>query len=161
MKFSFLCKYVRFQEIALCDLLVEPVCCKKWPKIVPDQLLVLEIRALKFLNGTKLILDDLGITWTHLNQFGILQVLQRSPTPQASNWSGTISCHFLQQTNSKCLLSALLIWFWAIHKLCRLKIGNFDPPLLAVFLLSRVYPVPPMSAQTSRKGSHILKLKGS
>ena len=34
--------------------------CKKAQEIVPDQLLVLEIRALKFLNGTKLILDDHG-----------------------------------------------------------------------------------------------------
>ena len=40
-------------------LLVEPVCCKKRPKIVPDQLLVWGIRSpLKVLNGTKLILDD-------------------------------------------------------------------------------------------------------
>ena len=35
-----------------------------------------------------------------LNQFWILQVLQRSPTPQTSNWSGTIFGRFLQQTGS-------------------------------------------------------------
>ena len=35
---------------------------------------------LKILNGIKLILDD---------QFGIMQVLQRSPIAQTSNWSGT------------------------------------------------------------------------
>jgi hypothetical protein len=41
---------------------LEPVCCKKRPKIVPDQLLVWRIRKgpLKVLNGTKLILDDHG-----------------------------------------------------------------------------------------------------
>ena len=37
--------------------LLDPVCCKKRQKIVPDQLLVWRIRAL---NGTKLILDDHG-----------------------------------------------------------------------------------------------------
>ena len=41
---------------------LEPVCCKKHPKIVPDQLLVWGImgplKVLKVLNGTKLILDD-------------------------------------------------------------------------------------------------------
>ena len=41
-------------------LQLELVCCKKWPKIVPDQLLVWGIRALKVLNGTKLILDVHG-----------------------------------------------------------------------------------------------------
>ena len=34
------------------------------------------------------------------NQFVLLQVLQRSPSPQTSNWSGTIFCCFLQQTGS-------------------------------------------------------------
>ena len=42
---------------------------------------------LKILNVVKLILDDQG---NHLdNQFGIIQVLQRSPIPKTSNWSGT------------------------------------------------------------------------
>ena len=31
----------------------------------------------------------------------VLQVFQRSPTPQTSNWSGTIFCRFLQQTGSR------------------------------------------------------------
>ena len=31
-------------------------------------------------------------------QFGIIQVLKRSPIPQSSNWSGTFCC-FLQQTS--------------------------------------------------------------
>ena len=40
---------------------LEPVCCKKRPKIVPDQLLVLWNKGpLKVLNGTKLTLDDHG-----------------------------------------------------------------------------------------------------
>ena len=43
---------------------------------------------LKILNGIKLILDD---------QFGIIQVLQRSPNPQTSELTGTFCC-FLQQT---------------------------------------------------------------
>ena len=34
-------------------------------------------------------------------QFGIIQVLQRSPILQASNWSGTFFCCFLQQTASR------------------------------------------------------------
>ena len=34
-------------------------------------------------------------------QFGIINVLQRSPIPQTSNWSGTLFCRFLQQTGSK------------------------------------------------------------
>ena len=33
-----------------------------------------------------LMLFSLGIIY---NQFGIIQVLQRSPIPQTSNWSGT------------------------------------------------------------------------
>ena len=42
----------------------------------------------------------MGIIWTHLDQFGILQVLQRFSTPQIRNWPGTIFCRFLQQTSS-------------------------------------------------------------
>ena len=34
------------------------------------------------------------------NQFGIIQVLQRSPISQTSNWSGTFFCCFLQKTGS-------------------------------------------------------------
>ena len=34
------------------------------------------------------------------DQLEIFQVLQSSPTPQTSNWSGTIFCRFLQQTGS-------------------------------------------------------------
>ena len=41
---------------------------------------------LKILNGIKLILDDQG---NHLDTFEIIQVLQRSPILQTSNWSGT------------------------------------------------------------------------
>ena len=45
---------------------------------------------MKILNHIKLILDDQG---NHLdsiyNQFGIIQVLWRSPIPETSNWSGT------------------------------------------------------------------------
>ena len=32
----------------------------------------------------------IGIIWTHLDKFGIFQALQRSPTLQTSNFSGTI-----------------------------------------------------------------------
>ena len=42
---------------------------------------------LKILNGKKLILDDQGSYM--YNQFGIIQVLPRSPIPQTSNWPGT------------------------------------------------------------------------
>ena len=64
---------------------LEPVCCKKQQKKVPDQLLV--FGPLKILKGIKLILDDQG---NHLdNQFGIIQVLQRYPILQSSNWLGT------------------------------------------------------------------------
>ena len=57
---------------------------------------------LKILNGIVLILDDQG---NHLdsiiyNQLGIIQVLQRSPILEISNWSGTFFCYFLQQTGS-------------------------------------------------------------
>ena len=49
------------------DIVLEPVCCKKRQKIVPDQLLVLEVKdPLKVLNGTKLIMDD------HVNKVQIL-----------------------------------------------------------------------------------------
>ena len=43
------------------------------------------------LNGNKLNLDDQGnhfVSYTY-NQFGITQVLQRSPIQQTSNWSET------------------------------------------------------------------------
>ena len=53
---------------------------------------------LKVLNGIKLILDDHG---NNLDSFTIsFEILQRSPTPQISNWSGTIFSRFLQQTGS-------------------------------------------------------------
>ena len=40
---------------------LEPVCCNRRQKIVPEQLLVLGNKGpLKVLNNTKLILDDLG-----------------------------------------------------------------------------------------------------
>ena len=82
---------------------LEPVCCKKRPKIVPDQLLQyytgLENKGpLKILNGTKLILDDHGNNYS----FRIsLESFRGAPTAQISNWSGTILCRFLQQSGSK------------------------------------------------------------
>ena len=50
-------------------------------KKVPDQLLVWGIGAL---NGSKLILDDQGNNLLIWDQFGILQILQRSPTAHTS-----------------------------------------------------------------------------
>ena len=46
---------------------------------------------LKILNSIKLIMDDQGnhLEYIKYNQFGIIQVLQRSPIPQTSNWSET------------------------------------------------------------------------
>ena len=56
----------------------------------------------KVRNGTKLILHDRGNNLdSYWNQFGILQVLQRSTTPQTSKWSGTIFCRFLHQTGTR------------------------------------------------------------
>ena len=62
-------------------IMVETACCKKQLKKVPDHLLTgLENREpLKILNGIKLILDDQGNHLDSYNQFGIIQVLQRSP----------------------------------------------------------------------------------
>ena len=40
-------------------------------------------------NSNKLILDDQGNHLDSYNQFGIIQVLQRSPILQTLNWSGT------------------------------------------------------------------------
>ena len=70
--------------------LLEPVCCKKQEKKVPDQLPVCRI-------------GDLWRTWFQTdciwvqvipliiqNQFHTIQNLQRSPIPQTSNWSGTL-----------------------------------------------------------------------
>ena len=50
-----------------------------------------------------------GITWTHIpsfwNHFGIIQVLQRSPILQTSNWSGT----FIAVSYSKPALKAFSV----------------------------------------------------
>ena len=51
-----------------------------------------------------------GITWTHINQFRIIQVLQRSPIPQNIIWSGTFFYCFLQQIGSS------FIWFSKVDK---------------------------------------------
>ena len=77
---------------------LEPVCCKKQQKKSSWPITGLRSRwPLKILNGEKLILDDQG---NHLdsytyNQFGIIQILQKSPIPQTSNWSGTFFLLFL------------------------------------------------------------------
>ena len=86
-------------------LKVEPVCCKKQQTKVPDQLAVTGLwnrGPLKILNDIKLILDDQG---NHLDSYTIIRVLQRSPIPQTSNWSGTFVCCFLQQTGSSIFVS--------------------------------------------------------
>jgi hypothetical protein len=69
------------------DKKLEPVCCKKQQKKSTWAVTGLWNRGrLKILNGIKLILDDQG---NHLDTFEIIQVLQRSPILQTSNWSGT------------------------------------------------------------------------
>ena len=88
-----LLKFLRLETL-------EPVCCKKQQKKVPDQLLVCGI-------------GDLWRTWMIPNWLhmspsdspdhpgSIYYHLQRSHIPQTSNWSGTVFCCFLQQTGSK------------------------------------------------------------
>ena len=71
-------------------------------KKVPDQLLVCGIGDLsedseRYKIDTGWSGNSLGLIY---NQFGIIQVLQRSPTLQTSNWSGTFFCCFLQQSDS-------------------------------------------------------------
>ena len=56
---------------------LEPVCCKKWYKIVPGHLLVCGV-------------GDVWRTWRIPNWFGTIQNLQRTLIPQTSNWSRTI-----------------------------------------------------------------------
>ena len=70
---------------------LELVCCKKRQNNSSRQVTGLWNRGpLKILNGIKLILDDQGNHFDiFLYQFGIIQVLQRSPIPQTSNWPGT------------------------------------------------------------------------
>ena len=63
--------------------------------------------SLKILNGMKLILDDQGNHLNSHNQFGIIQVLQRSPIPQISYWSGT----FFAASYSKPALKFGLVLF--------------------------------------------------
>ena len=68
------------------------------------------------LNGINMILDDpLGLIY---NQFGIIQVFQRSPIPQTSNWSGTFFCCFSQQTG----FSGLSVFQTLVEQLCTNKI---------------------------------------
>ena len=85
--------------------MVEPVCIIK-KKFLTSYLFKpvcgIGIRGtLKILKGIKLILDDQGNHLDSYNQFGIIQVLQRSTIPQTSNWSGTFLCCFLRQTGSR------------------------------------------------------------
>ena len=53
----------------------------------------------------------MGITWTNLesvwNPSGCSEVLQRSPTPKTSNWSGTIFCCFLQKIGSRKMVAEI------------------------------------------------------
>ena len=90
------------------DWILEPVCCKKRQKIVPDQLLVWRIRASEGFEWYQTLMI-MGTIWTYLESVLNLQFLQRSPTLQTSNWSRTIFCPFLQQTVSKsfCLTGPL------------------------------------------------------
>ena len=75
------CVFKCFGELSL----LEPVCCKKQQKKVPDQLLVCGI-------------GDLWRTWMIPNWLYMSpcdspdhprSIFQRSPIPQTSNWSGT------------------------------------------------------------------------
>ena len=60
---------------------LEPVCCKKLQKIVPDQLLFWGV----------------GGPLKNL-KFYTIQNLQMALIPQTSNWSETVFGHFLQQS---------------------------------------------------------------
>ena len=59
-----------------------------------------------------MIRGSLGLIY---NQFEIMQGLQRPPILQTSNWSGTSSCCFLQQTGSKEIHFSQ--WDEIVHKL--------------------------------------------
>ena len=78
---------------------------------------------LKNLNGTKLILDDLG---NHLDSYAISLESFRSfrgpPVPQTSNWSGTFFCLFLQLTGSR---ENLFFANFIIRKLSFVKCSAF------------------------------------
>ena len=73
------------------NMLIEPVCCKEQQKKSSLPVTGLWNRGpLKILNGIKMILNDHLDSYIYIcNQFGITQVLQRSPIPKTSNWSGT------------------------------------------------------------------------
>ena len=83
---------------SLLPIILEPACCKKWQKIVPDQLLIWEVgdlwRIWKIPNWFYMSLsyshDQLGLVWHNQN-------LQRAIISQISNWSGTIFDRFLLQ----------------------------------------------------------------
>ena len=78
--------YIHIGQYALCyqfqpvrpirKQALEPVCCEKHPKIVPDQLLVWGImgplKVLKVLNGTKLILDRAAAGFSNLGGLAVM-----------------------------------------------------------------------------------------
>ena len=80
---------------------LEPVCCKKQQKKIPDQLLVCGIgdfwRTWMIPNWFYMSPSD---TPDHPGSIYTIQNCQRSPIPQTSNWSGIFFCCFLQQTGS-------------------------------------------------------------
>ena len=84
--------------LVILDYVVEPICCKKQQKKVPNQLLVCGIGDL---NDSKLTPSD---SPDHQGSILYHSELQRSPIPQTRNWPGTFFCCFLQQTGSKSLL---------------------------------------------------------
>ena len=81
---------------------LEPVCCKKQQKKFPTSYWFVEYGTSEDSDWYKIDPgwsgESLGLIY---NQIGIIQVLQMSPIPQISNWSGTFFCCFLQQTGSK------------------------------------------------------------
>ena len=75
--------------------------------------------------------------------FYTIQNLQRSPSPQTSNWSGTFFAVFLQQTSSSCDSNLIMtvgrkaVIFFSFLRACAEKKGTFilEKPLLCKQIL--------------------------
>ena len=98
-------------------MLLEPVCCKKHQKCSWPVTALWNRGPLKIMNGIKLILDgqgnhlDLYIQYNHLE---IFQVIQKSPIPQISNWSGPFFCCFSNKRSRLCHLQPSWLYYCAV-----------------------------------------------
>ena len=85
------------------SMAVSPVYHTEWHKKVPDHLLVCGLGDL--CEGSEWYQIDPRWSGESLrliqNQFGIIQVLQRSSIPQTSNWSGTFFSSWYKKTALK------------------------------------------------------------